>query len=87
MNHDYVMGRTAAANLQVRAVPHQSDAYRELDAKIREAAGGINGSVRVRMKSDGEEAAEVRRRTNTEFLTLGYEHARKAILSGVAELA
>jgi hypothetical protein len=59
---------------QLLAVPEQSAAYRELDAKIFAAAGPKLGPVKFRMKHNGE------------VLESGYEQARRAILSGVAEL-
>jgi hypothetical protein len=65
----------AATHAQIAAVPHQSDAYRALDAKIRVAAGEKLGPVKIRIKATGVE------------LTTGYEHAREKVLAGVAELA
>jgi hypothetical protein len=64
----------AATNAQIAAVPHQSDAVRELDAKVRAAAGDKLGPVKIRMKATGA------------TLVTGFEHARKAVLSGVATL-
>jgi hypothetical protein len=64
----------AAVQAQIQAVPHQSDDYRELDAKIWAAAGNKPGPLKFRMKHNGE------------ILESGYECARHAILSGVAEL-
>ena len=62
-------------------------AVQETVEKVRKATDSIAGSVKIRMKSATEEDAETRRRTNTEFLVTGYEHALKAVLAGVAELA
>jgi hypothetical protein len=75
MNHDYVSTGDAATHAQIAAVPHQSDAYRALDAKIRAAAGEKLGALKIRIKSTGA------------VVLIGYEHAREKVLAGVAELA
>jgi hypothetical protein len=62
-----------ATDAQISGVPNQS-AYRELDAKILAAAGPKLGAVKFRMKHNGA------------VLESGYEQARRAILTGVAEL-
>jgi hypothetical protein len=63
-----------------------SEAVSEMEARILAVAGKNLGPVKIRMKSATQEDAELRQRTNTEVITTGYDHARKAILSGVAEL-
>jgi hypothetical protein len=63
-----------ATDAQISGVPNQSAAYRELDAKILAAAGPKLGAVKFRMKHNGA------------VLESGYEQARRAILTGVAEL-
>jgi hypothetical protein len=75
MNHDAITTGDAHVRAQIEAVPHQSDAYRELDAKIRAAAGDKLGALKIRIKSTGAVAL------------IGYEHARERILGGVADLA
>jgi hypothetical protein len=63
-----------ATDAQIKKVSDQSATYRELDAKILAAAGPKLGPVKFRMKHNGE------------VLESGYQQARRAILSGVAEL-
>jgi|HubBroStandDraft_5_1064220.scaffolds.fasta_scaffold46344_4 hypothetical protein len=93
MNHNkYIADGNAATLEQIARVSNQSDAYRDLDARIRRAAGW-----REAWASDNKtetpcwlhrEPLPLRiriRSTGVELLT-GYEHARERILSGVAEL-
>jgi len=73
-----------AVSAQLAAVSHQSDAAVALDLAIRVKAGwdpnakkftgGEPGPVTFRVKSTGK------------IQTSGHEHARLAVLSGVAEL-
>jgi hypothetical protein len=70
--HELHTGEATAE--QLSGVPNQSAAYRELNAKILAAAGPKLGPVKFRMKHNGW------------VLESGYQQARRAILSGVAEL-
>jgi hypothetical protein len=63
-----------ATDAQISKVSEQSAAYRDLDAKIWAAAGSKPGPLKFRMKHNGA------------VLESGYECARRAILTGVAEL-
>ncbi len=76
MNHETITKGEAHVQAQIEAVPEQSTAYRELDAKIRKAAGDkLASPIKIRMKSTGA------------VIETGFEHAHKAVISGVATLA
>lgn len=76
----------AALKTQLAAVSHQSDAVNALELEIKVKAGWvvING---VGLWSGKEPGPVTFRMNNTgKTLTSGYEHARRAVMSGVATL-
>jgi hypothetical protein len=92
MNHEYIQAGDAATQEQLAKVPNQSDGYRELDAKIRRAAGWREAWDRDNKTDTAcwlhrEPLPLTIRVKNTGVeLTTGYERARERILSGAAEL-
>jgi hypothetical protein len=91
MNHDYVSTGDAATHAQIAAVPHQSDAYRALEAKIRKAAGWhevADNNIRYGHWLHREPLPlKIRIKSTGAVVLTGYEHAREKVLAGVAELA
>jgi hypothetical protein len=85
MNHQYVTDGDAAVKTQIAAVPHQSDAVRELDTKIRKAAGW--NEEKQEWASREPQPLKIRVKTTGAVLTTGFEHARNLIILGTAELA
>lgn len=75
----------AAVHAQIQAVPLQSEAYRDLDLEIHLAAGWVD--ARHPYFVDGEpKPLKFRMKATGVVLESGFEQARRAILSGVAEL-
>ena len=66
----------------------EAAAIKEATEGVLKAAGGSTaGPVRIKMRATSDEDLELRERTNTLFITTGFQHALKAVLSGVADLA
>jgi hypothetical protein len=92
MNHEQTQAAEAATHAQIQAVPHQSDAIRELDAKVRKAAGWqeegwYDGAfVPEGWACKEPQPLKIRIRATGAVVLIGYEHAREKVLSGVAEL-
>ena len=75
----------ARVHAQIQAVPLQSEAYRELDLAIHLAAGFVD--ARHPYWTDGEpKPLKFRMKATGAVLESGFENARRAILSGIAEL-
>jgi hypothetical protein len=92
MNHEAITNGDAHVRGQIEAVPAQSAAYREVDAKIRTAAGWReawhpeNKSENACWLRGEPLPLKIRIKATGAVLEIGYEHARERVLSGVATL-
>jgi hypothetical protein len=90
LSNDEVNSRIATGALANRAdatiheVDQQSSAFRALDAKLRAAAGW--DADRCIWSSREPQPLTIRIKTTGVVLTIGFEHARDHVISGVAEL-